>query len=70
MPLSDIERKLIELMVRDVLGTLQPVLDRIARVVEETTRKNTVLAETCIRLHQENVELRSAALTSASRTLQ
>jgi hypothetical protein len=61
---------MIELMVRDVLATLQPVLDRIARVVEETTRKNTVLAETCIRLHGENVELRRAALGSSSRTMQ
>jgi hypothetical protein len=70
MPLSDTDRKLIELMVRDVLATLQPVMDRIAKITEDTVRKNTVLAETCIRLHEENVELRRAALGSSSRTMQ
>jgi len=62
--LSEHELKRLEEMTSRSLDSLKPIVDRTVKMVEEIARKNTLLAQACVALHDENVHLKSASIAS------
>jgi uncharacterized protein YicC (UPF0701 family) len=62
--LSEFEFKQLKEMVNASLENLKPGVDRVMKVVEETVRKNTILAYGIMEVHDENVRLKSASISS------
>lgn len=66
--LSEFELKRLDEIINRSLDKLRPTIDRSVKLMQETVLKNTKLAEGFFALHDENVQLKSASISSIGKS--
>jgi hypothetical protein len=62
---SEFELKRVGQMIEMGLERgMRPSMDRVMKFVEEAARKNTMLAQYCLQMHDENCRLKSGSIMS------